>query len=264
MSRSADSRSPVSEVRIRRDLAQLGIEPGDVLVVHSSLSAVGWVIGGATTVVRALIGVLGEQGTLAMPAATPYCGDPQSWSDPRISERRLHEGRDRLPLFDRDSTPTTMGAIAETFRTWPGTLRSDHPLESVCARGPAAAEITADHRLEFPEGPGTPFGRLNDLGCRVLLLGVGFNRCTALHLAETLSAKRRVSTVRFPALRDGALRWVEVPNVADDNDTHFPIIGNRFLSTRRPRQGSVGSAPAVLFSMPDLVRFAMDYFGRTF
>lgn len=233
------------------------------MLVHASLSAVGWVVGGAPTVIRALLGVLGAQGTLAMPAATPLCGDPEHWSDPNVPREWLPEVRAHLPTFDRDTTPTTMGAIAETFRTWPGTLRSDHPLESVCAHGPAAAEITADHRLEFSEGPGTPFGRLNELGCRVLLLGVGFNRCTALHLAETLSDRRRVSTVRFPMVRNGTRRWLEVPNVADDHDTHFPIIGNRYLSTGRPRQGTVGSAPAILFSMPDLVRFASEYFDRT-
>lgn len=108
------------------------------------------------------------------------------------------------------TTPTSMGAIPETFRTWPGTLRSDHPLESVCARGRFASGITGNHPLAFSEGPGGPFGRLHEHDCRILLIGVGFNRCTALHYAESLVEKRRTTTVRFPAL-DGGRRALLFP-----------------------------------------------------
>lgn len=155
-----------------------------------------------------------------------------------------------------------MGAIAETFRTWPGTLRSEHPLESVCASGPRAEEITREHPLAFSEGPGSPFAKLYDLDSRILLLGVGFNRCTALHFAESLVAKRRTTTVRFPR-RVGARReWVEVPNVADDNDTHFPVIGERYRAAARATERTLGEAAALLFPMRDLVDFGRAYFER--
>lgn len=262
MGESLFDQSLVTGSSLRIQLEGLGLEPGSLLMVHSSLSAPGFVLGGAPTVVGALVDVLGEEGTLAMPAATPYCADPAGWPGPRVPESRLEELRRHLPPFDVRTTPTSMGAIPETFRTWPGTLRSDHPVESVCARGPRAAEITASHPRAFSEGPGTPFGRLHDLGATVLLLGVGFNRCTALHLAETLAAKRRTTTVRFPVLEEGRRVWVEVPNVADDDDTHFPRIGRAYLATGRARQGRVGRADAAFFPMQDLVRFAVDYFAE--
>lgn len=230
------------------------------LVVHSSLSSIGWVVGGPSTLVRALLDVIGEKGTLAMPAATPHCADPATWTAPQVPEAWLEEVREQLPLFDPRTTPTTMGAIAETFRTWPGTLRSHHPLESVCARGAFASQITGEHPLAFSEGRGGPFGKLYELDSWILLLGVGFNRCTALHFAESLVEKRRVMTVRFPALENGGRIWREVPNVADDNDTHFPIIGQEYLSAGRANPGSVGNARSVLFSMRDLVDFAVRYF----
>lgn len=126
----------------------------------------------------------------------PACADPATWREPRIPKTWVDELREALPVFDPATTPTTMGAIPETFRTWPGTLRSVHPLESVCAQGPRAAEITREHPLAFSEGPGSPFAKLYDLDGRILLLGVGFNRCTALHFAESLVAKRRTTTVR--------------------------------------------------------------------
>ena len=73
-----------------------------------------------------------------------------------------------------------MGAIPEAFRSHPGTLRSSHPLVSVCANGRHAQAITAQHALEFCEGAGTPFEKLYELDGWTLLLGVGFNRCTSL------------------------------------------------------------------------------------
>jgi aminoglycoside 3-N-acetyltransferase len=247
-------RKPITEQMIRRDLAEIGVELGTTLVVHSSLNAIGWVLGGAPAVVRALLDAVGDEGNLAMPAATPHCADPATWRDPKV--------RENVPPFDVRTTPTAMGAIPEAFRNWPGTIRSEHPLESVCARGPRAEEITRDHPIAFSEGPGSPFARLYDLDSRILLLGVGFNRCTALHLAESTVARRRIMAVRFPRL-EGVLReWVEVPNVADDHDTHFPIIGAQYLATKRAMEKSVGEAGAVYFKMRDLVDFARDYFER--
>jgi aminoglycoside 3-N-acetyltransferase len=114
--------------------------------------------------------------------------------------------------------------------------------------------------LAFSEGRGGPLEKLYDLDSWVLLLGVGFNRCTALHFAESLLEARRVTTVRLPALDNGRRVWIEVPNVADDNDTHFPIIGQEYLSSGRARQGLVGDAQSTLVSMRSLVDFAVAYF----
>jgi aminoglycoside 3-N-acetyltransferase len=251
---------PKTEQSLRQDLSALGIARGMLLMVHSSLSAIGWVVGGPETVVRALLDAIGEDGTLAMPAATPLSADPATWTAPRVPEVWLEEVREHLPAFDPRTTPTTMGAIAETFRTWPGTLRSRHPLESVCARGALASDITRDHPLAFSEGRGGPFEKLYDLESWVLLLGVEFNRCTALHFAESLVAKRRVTTVRFPALEEGRRVWIEVPNVADDNGTHFPVLGQEYVAAGRARRATIGDAPSLLFPLRDLVDFAVRYF----
>jgi aminoglycoside 3-N-acetyltransferase len=237
---SSSFRDAVTEERLCRDFEAIGISRGTTLIVHSSLSAMGWVLGGAPGVIRALLRTLGDEGNLAMPAATPQCAN--------------------LPLFDVRTTPTTMGAIPETFRTWPGTLRSDHPLESVCVRGPDAAAVIRDHPLAFSEGPGSPFARLHDIDSFILLLGVTFNRCTALHFAESLVPNRRTASVRFPRPDAGGCVWVEVPNVADDNDTHFPVIGAQYMDSGAARVGPIGEAKAIYFRMRDLVEFARSYF----
>jgi aminoglycoside 3-N-acetyltransferase len=253
------SSAPISEKRLCKDLEALGIFPGMTLIVHSSLSSMGWVLGGAPTVVKALLEALGPEGTLTMPAATPQCAAPATWAEPRVPAVSLDQIRDELPIFEPSVTPTTLGAIPECFRTWPGTLRSVHPLESVCANGPASSKITDKHPMAFSEGVDGPFGRLRDLDSWILLLGVGFNRCTALHHAESLVAKRRTMKVRFASNEAGRRTCVEVMNVADDNDTHFPVIGERYVAAGRVKSGGIGDANATLFPMRDVVDFAIAY-----
>ncbi|NNE43429.1 MAG: AAC(3) family N-acetyltransferase [Gemmatimonadetes bacterium] len=227
---------------LRRDLHALGVPAGVTLIVHSSLKAAGWVEGGPKAVIDALRDIVGPEGTLVMPAATPQCSDPAH-------------------IYDHAETPTRMGAIPETFRNAPGTLRSHHPLESVAAAGPAAANITRTHPTAFSEGEGSPWERLAELDARILLLGVGFNRCTALHHAESLVPNRRVMSVRFPARGDdGSVVWHETENVADDNGRHFPEIGRRYLAAGRATSGRIGEAESTLIRMRDLVEFAVEYF----
>jgi aminoglycoside 3-N-acetyltransferase len=134
------------------DLTALGVRPEQTVMVHSSLGKVGYTVGGPVVVIRALLQVLTPQGTLVMPAESPSMSDPAHSNDSRIKPEWHDRIREHLPVFDPRTTPTTMGAIPEAFRTYPGTQRSNHPLVSVCANGPHAETITAEHALEFCEG----------------------------------------------------------------------------------------------------------------
>jgi aminoglycoside 3-N-acetyltransferase len=100
------------------------------VMVHSSLARLGWTVGGPIPVIQALLEALGTAGTLVMPAESPYVSDPSTWNDPRLLPEWYETIRENLPVFDPLTTPTTMGAIAEAFRTFPGTRRSNHPLVS--------------------------------------------------------------------------------------------------------------------------------------
>ena len=242
------------------DLVELDVRPGVVVMVHSSLRQIGWTVGGSVTVIRALLEVLGSEGTLVMPAESPQMSDPADWNDDRVRREWYDAIREHLPVFDPRTTPTTMGAIAEAFRTYPGTRRSNHPLVSVCANGTRAEEITAEQSMEFCEGRGTPFEKLYDLDAYTLLLGVGFNRCSSLHYAESLVPGRRTSVSRFPVIENGRRVWVEKLDMASDNGLHFPEVGKRFIETGRIRAGRIGSARSMLFSTRELVDFAEAYF----
>jgi aminoglycoside 3-N-acetyltransferase len=244
------------------DLSDLGVKPGSTVMVHSSLGKVGWTVGGPVSLIRALLKVVGPEGTLVMPAESPSVSDPSSWSDDRVNAEWHETIREHLPVFDPLTTPTTMGAIPEAFRTYPGTLRSNHPLVSVCANGPLAREITKEHSMEFCEGKGTPFEKLYELDARTLLLGVGFNRCTSLHYAESLVPTRRTTVHRYPVMENGNRVWVEVPDMANDGGVHFPVVGEQFAETDMVRTGRVGDAISVVFATRQLVDFAKSYFAR--
>ncbi len=242
------------------DLRALGPLSGRVLMVHSSLGQVGWTVGGAVTVVRALVDAVGPEGTLVMPAESPMMADPATWNDHRVQPSWFETIREHMPVFDPATTPTTMGAVPEAFRTFPGTLRSDHPLVSVCARGRQAERVVAEHVVAFGEGRGTPFEKLYELDGLTLLLGVGFDRCTQLHFAESLVAARRTTTSRFPAMVDGARVWMEVPDMASDHGRLFPTVGRDFEATGAVTLGQVGEAEARLFATRALVDFARAVF----
>jgi aminoglycoside 3-N-acetyltransferase len=245
---------------LRRELIDLGLGPGMTVMAHSSLAKIGWTVGGPVTVIRALVDVLGTSGTLVMPAESPQVSDPSFWEDDRVKVEWHDTIREHLPVFDPLTTPTTMGAIPEAFRTFPGTLRSNHPLVSVCANGRLANEITQDHALDFCEGKGTPFEKLYTVDAQTLLLGVGFNRCSSLHYAESLVPGRRTTMSRFPIMQNGERVWLEKPDMAFDNGVHFPVVGDKFVASRAHLSGRIGDADAMLFSTRDLVDFAEAYF----
>lgn len=252
----------VTTADLARDLRALGVPEGGVVMVHSSLSSLGRVLGGSPAVVRALLAALGPDGTLVMPAFSPEISDPARWPDWSLSGDELERARAHVPAFDPDTTPTTMGTIPEAFRRWPGAVRGPHPSVSVCALGPRAGEVVAPHALEWGQGAGSPFERLTAMDASLLLLGVGFNRATLLHYAESLVPHGRRKTRRIPLGEGAVRRWAEVPCVGDDLNTHFPPIGAAYLAAGRARTGKVRAADAVLASASDLVAFASDYLAK--
>ena len=176
---------PVTYSRIVADLQKLGVRDGEVLLVHSSLSSVGWICGGAETLIRALIEVLGFRGTLVMPTHSGDYSEPDWWEAPPVPKGWRAVIRERTPGYDPVLTPTRgIGRVPELFRHFPGVRRSSHPIGSFAALGPQAERITAGHVLEEGFGEAGPLGRLYELGARVLLLGCEHGANTSLHLAE--------------------------------------------------------------------------------
>jgi aminoglycoside 3-N-acetyltransferase len=249
---------PGTRASLDADLTRLGLPGGDTVLVHSSLSALGWVAGGPVAVVGALLDALGPDGTLAMPSFTGDLSEPSQWQHPPVPESWWPIIRSQTPAFDPLLTPTRMmGRVAETFRTWPGTRRSAHPQSSVAALGPQAEFITAQHPLEDSMGERSPFARLYDLNAWVLLLGT--DRNSSLHLAEHRSGLRGYVKQGAPVTINGERVWAEFGDLDYDDDS-FPAVKAAFEVSGAVKLGQVGAGTAKLMRQRELVDFALKWF----
>ncbi|WP_049573894.1 aminoglycoside N(3)-acetyltransferase [Nonomuraea sp. SBT364] len=248
---------------LRRAFAALGVQPGQVVLVHASLSALGHVDGGAPAVVAALRDLLGPHGTLAVPTGTPANSDTSPCYRAAVagmSAGEIARHRATMPAYDPAATPTTlMGRIPEHVRQLPGALRSSHPHTSFAAVGPQAATITDGHARDCLLGERSPLARLYDAGALVLLLGVGYDRCTAFHLAEYRFRDDPPRRSYRGVVDDGRGReWCEFVDV-DLDAGDFAALGAAFELAREVRRGRVGNATARLFPLAAAVDFATGW-----
>jgi aminoglycoside 3-N-acetyltransferase len=232
-------------------LRALGVRRDAVVLVHSSYKSLGEVIGGPQAVVEAL---LAAAGTVVVPAHTPENSDPATWTDPPVPRSWWEAIRHESPGFDAARTPASrwMGRIAELVRTWPGARRSDHPQVSFAAAGPQAAAVTAGHSLDGGLGERSPLGAIYRLDGQVLLLGVGHDANTSLHLAETRQPAPPMHEAGSSLRGRGWTTWTEVDVDAGD----FDRLGAALEETGAVTVGPVGAATARLMSQRAAVDFA--------
>jgi uncharacterized protein len=258
------SRKPVvSGQDIAADLRALGVSAGRVLLVGASLRTIGWVDGGAGSVVAALRDVLGPEGTLVAPTGTADNSDSSRIHLARIAgltEREVRKFRRAMRPFDPETTPSTgMGRIAEAVRTHPEAIRSTHPQTSFAALGPMAAQLMQGHPLRCHLGEDSPLGKMYDLGAWVLLLGVSFSTCTAFHLAEyKYSQNPPLQTYRCKVKSGKRGRWVKYEDVVLD-DSQFATLGHFLDQSGIPDYGRVGNADCRLMPLCKIVDFATDW-----
>ncbi|MFP4187574.1 MAG: aminoglycoside N(3)-acetyltransferase [Acholeplasmataceae bacterium] len=247
---------------LKKDLISLGLKTGDRVIVHTSLSRIGWISGGAVAYIDALLEVVGPNGTVVMPTQTADNSDPAAWGNPPVPKNWIPTIARTTPAFDADKTPTRgMGRVPEVFRKYPGAIRSNHPTDSFAALGKDARSLTQHHALSPGFGLDSPLGYLYLNQGKILLTGVGYDTCTALHLAECLSGvvpKRKLKTAM---MEQGKRIWRTFSDYDYDSDD-FPLLGKAYERERRVAKRSLGMAETRLIDLADLIDFAVIWMRK--
>jgi aminoglycoside 3-N-acetyltransferase len=228
-----------TEGRLRRDLEALGVNSGRVLLVHSSLSSLGVVSGGAETVIDALLAVVGPDGTLVMPSHT--------WDRP---------GRGDF-AFDIDKTPSCVGAISEKFRTRPGTVRSLHPTHSVVALGAKARDLIAGHdAAKTPCGEATPYARMIEERAQILFLGTTLDQNTMFHTLEAYAGSPYLLRDEDEAFSitdaSGSTQTMRFRRHERGPDRRFAAVAPLLETAGILRKGRVGASQSLLVECAEM------------
>ena len=226
-----NSRPPTSPPEIARQVAALGVMPGDLLLAHVSFRSARPIEGGPAGLLAGLQKALGPRGTFVMPS---YSGDDDRPFEPASSPA------------DPD-----LGVVADTFWRSPGVLRSAHPF-AFAARGPLAQEITSDPIALPPHNLASPVGQVFRRNGRILLIGVGHQANTTIHLAELLAGVRYRRRKHCTVLSRG--RPVRLDYEENDHCCERFSLVDGWLRTRRLQaEGPVGHAHARLAKARDVV-----------
>ncbi len=257
-----ETSSPNTITTLKRDFKTLGITAGSVIIMHSSLSKIGWTVGGSVSIIKAIMEILTPSGTLIMPTFSSGNTDPTEWENPPVPERWWDIIKNEMPGYQPRITPTReMGIVVDTFRKWPKVIRSAHPAFSFAALGKYAKFIIRDHRLKSALGEHSPLARIYDLDGKILLLGVNHYNNSSLHLAEyrsEFSGKNYITNGSSMIIKKKK-QWVEYEDL-DHNSDDFERLGIDFESEINYVPGKVGIAETRLISQRKIVDFAIEWF----
>lgn len=218
-------------------LRNLGINSGGVLLVHCAFSKVGQIPDGVLGLINALRSVLGENGTLVMPS--------MSWDD-------------KHPFLAAEtSVKDEMGILADTFWRLTDVLRSDSP-HSFAAVGRYAGMITVPHPIDVPHGLDSPVGRIYELDGQVLLIGIGHDSNTTIHLAEMLAGVRYRSESLATVLIDNQIQQVEFGEINHCCE-NFVLVDDWLNEKGLQTIGKLGQAECRLMNSRDLVKVVVEH-----
>ena len=219
---------PITKEVLIHKFSQLGIKEGDTLLVHASLSSLGYVVGGAEALFLALRDVIGEQGTIVVPSQTVEISDPASWQYPPVPEEWHDVIRDAMPAYSKElSYSKAMGAFSQFIGILLDSIRSNHPMYSI--------------------------------GAKVLMIGTDFETNTSLHLAEN-RLNREVIYEKSKILTKDGEKWISFKNIELDIYDDYLEIQKNFTEQYTVNHISINESNIYLFDMKECVDFAEHYY----
>ncbi len=256
------TKEPLSKADLIKDLKALGLKRGDGLILHVSLSSIGWIIGGERTLIEAIQTVITPNGTLVMPSQSGNLSDPADWENPPVPSAWVEKIRAHMPPYDADLTPTyAIGRVAEYFRSLKSVKRSAHYKNAFAAWGYGGDTLLHPHAPGHAFDEESPLQRMLDRSFKVCLIGTSYETVTALHYAESQSYTKRSIKDMYYQQNNGQteIRHVyEFDYVTDE----FAAIGQAFERSFSLQKGRIGQANAKLIQMTDFMPFAIAYLSK--
>lgn len=255
--------NPITKGMLVAGLKKLGVSSNQIIEVHSSLDAFDYVIGGARTVVDALLEIAGENGTILMPSQTSDNSEPSDWQDPAIPPELYKDIRQSIPAYSvLNSDVPGMGSIVENFRHRDGVVTSSHPHVSYVAWGRYAKLLCNHQSMHFPLAEESPAARLYELKGNVLLLGVDFDKVTCMHLAEYRCDARPIRISGASMNTSEGTEWKKYLDL-DVNSEDFIKVKQIMQRKNMIKTTTLGGCKIMYFSASAAIDEATSYLERT-
>ena len=250
----------------RKEIVQIlkenGLENGMIVEVHCNLKNLGYVIGGAQTIVDALMEVVGYQGTILMSMESVHNSEPSFWEDSPVDCETAAKIRESMPAFHRKESDSVYDEVTENFRRREGVVISSHPTYAFAAWGRYAKFLCNHQSLHFCLSEESATARLVELKASVLLIGCGYERCTCMHLAEYRSDVRPILLQGAAIEQKGVRAWKQYLDI-DLDSSEFPLIGQLMEKNDLVKQFQLGLGKCRLFEAGMAVSAAERYFKQT-
>ncbi len=268
----------ITKNQLVNELIELGLSEGQTVMLHASVKRIGNIEGGPQTIIEALLEVLTSSGTLMMLVGwedNPYNISGASFQDnidnlPEKKRRAFYNSTSFDPEYSH-SDKKVMGILPEYLRTYPGSIRSRHPL-GYAAVGKMAQSVLNDQQWQYREGSGSPLEKLCEVGGKVLLLGSPTGKVTLLHFAENLAdiPNKKIVHYKMPIIQNGNRVWKDfeeydfINGIVPWSEDYFKNIVDEYIEKGNGVQGSVGMAECHLFDAKNLNKFGINWMERNF
>lgn len=255
----------LTKAQLVTQFKSLGLFFGDTVMVHASLRAVGNILGGPDVLIDAIMETIGHAGNMMM-----YIGCQSPFDDVGRGVYTPEEEkfiRQNCPMFEPHKMRASrdFGALAEIFRTHPGTVASQNPGCRMAALGSRADWIVSNHPLFYGFGKDTPYEKLCNMGGKLMLIGSDHDNVTLLHHAEAVAPipNKKVLKITLPVLHYEKFEWFEIEDfdssigVRNWPDNFFADIVGQFIESTKLAPSQVGQAETFVLDAKKLVDFSI-------
>lgn len=158
--------------KVIEHIKTLGIQKGDILIVHSSMEGLSATGASAKHYIDMLLQLVGEDGTLVLPAFPLY-------------NTKKDQG---VPKYEPKRTVCSTGMMPNIFIRYPGVIRSEFPVNPLAAKGKYAEQMMRDNlKGDLAHGKNSAWEYCVEHNAKILFLGLkAYHSCTVVHAAEEL------------------------------------------------------------------------------